>query len=137
MTDLATGDSPPNETPTIRVVAMPSDTNPAGDIFGGWIVSQMDLAAGTQAAQRVQGRCVTVAIDSLTFHQPVVVGDEVSIYTRLLRTGRTSMAVSVETWRRARHNTHTFLVTKGIFTFVAIGEDGRPRPLPPEESLAA
>ncbi|GAJ28450.1 acyl-CoA thioesterase [Acidomonas methanolica] len=127
----ATGDSPPNAVPTIRVIAMPSDTNPAGDVFGGWIMSQMDLAAGTLASLRCRGRCVTVSVESLTFHQPVFVGDEVSIYTNLLRTGRTSLAIHVETWRRARHGHETFKVTEGIFTFVALDENRKPRPLPP------
>ncbi|GBQ61434.1 acyl-CoA thioester hydrolase [Ameyamaea chiangmaiensis NBRC 103196] len=124
--------SPPSEAPTIRVVAMPADTNPAGDIFGGWIMSQMDLAAGSRAAQRARGRCVTIAVESLTFHQPVVIGDEVSIYTRIIKTGRTSMVIHVETWRRERHARVSFKVTEGIFTFVAINSERRPRPLPDE-----
>ncbi|MDE7546378.1 acyl-CoA thioesterase [Acetobacter fabarum] len=123
----------PPGVPTIRVVAMPTDTNPAGDVFGGWIVSQMDLAAGTTAAFRANGRCVTVAINSLVFLEPVVVGDEVSIYTKIIRTGRTSLTIHVETWRRARHTHITSKVTEGEFIFVALDDKRRPRALPPFE----
>jgi acyl-CoA thioesterase YciA len=134
MSAEALPERPPEEEPTIRVVAMPADTNPAGDIFGGWIMSHMDLAAGTTAAGRARGRCTTVAVEKLSFHKPVAVGDEVSFYTRILHTGRTSLTIHVETWRRERHTTISALVTKGIFTFVAIGPDRRPRPLPAEEA---
>lgn len=123
----------PTVPPTIRVVAMPADANAAGDIFGGWLMSQMDLAAGTTAALRAAGRCVTVAIDKVVLHQPVLIGDEVSLYTRIIRTGRTSMSIHVETWRRARHSHETVKVTEGVFTFVAIDDHRRPRPLPPEQ----
>ncbi|GBQ37020.1 acyl-CoA thioester hydrolase [Gluconacetobacter azotocaptans DSM 13594] len=122
----------PTIPPTIRVVAMPADANAAGDIFGGWLMSQMDLAAGTAAALRARGRCVTVAIDKVVLHQPVLIGDEVSLYTTIVRTGRTSMSIRVETWRRARHSHDTTKVTEGVFTFVAIDDDRRPRALPPE-----
>lgn len=122
--------SPPSDIPAIRVIAMPADTNSAGDIFGGWLISQMDLAAGTTAAFRARGRCVTVAIDKVVFHEPVVVGDEVSIYTNIVQTGRTSMVIHVETWRRARHTHLRSRVTQGRFTFVAIDESRKPRPLP-------
>ncbi|MBO1323615.1 acyl-CoA thioesterase [Acetobacter sp. TBRC 12305] len=125
--------SPPLGVPTIRVVAMPTDTNPAGDVFGGWIMSQMDLAAGTTAAFRANGRCVTVAINSLVFLEPVVVGDEVSIYTNIVRSGRTSLTIHVETWRRARHTHITSKVTEGEFIFVALDEERRPRELPPPQ----
>ncbi|MBB2191145.1 acyl-CoA thioesterase [Gluconacetobacter azotocaptans] len=111
---------------------MPADANAAGDIFGGWLMSQMDLAAGTAAALRARGRCVTVAIDKVVLHQPVLIGDEVSLYTTIVRTGRTSMSIRVETWRRARHSHDTTKVTEGVFTFVAIDDDRRPRALPPE-----
>lgn len=127
--------SPPKGIPTIRVVAMPTDTNPAGDIFGGWIVSQMDLAAGSKASFRANGRCVTVAINSLVFLEPVIVGDEVSIYTKIIRVGRTSLTIHVETWRRARDRHQTSQVTEGEFIFVAIDENRTPRPLPPLDSL--
>lgn len=128
---------PPEVIPTLRVVAMPTDTNPAGDVFGGWLISQMDLAAGTTAAFRARGRCATVAIDRFTFHEPVAVGDEVSIYTKITRTGRTSLTVHAETWRRARNTTERYKVTQGKFTFVALDDSRRPCALPPEDGFYA
>jgi acyl-CoA thioesterase YciA len=122
--------SPPNEQPAIRVTAMPADTNVNGDIFGGWIMSWMDLAAGNVAARRSQGRSATVAIDAVSFHHPVHVGDEVSVYARLLTVGRTSMKIAVEAWQRDRDSDRTALVTRATFTFVAIDGKGRPRPVP-------
>ncbi|HEY0315785.1 MAG TPA: acyl-CoA thioesterase [Sphingomonas sp.] len=118
---------PPTEAPTVRVVAMPGDTNPYGDIFGGWLVSMMDSAAGSVAARYSHGRSVTIAIDGMTFLRPVFVGDEVSVYARLLSTGRTSMKIAVEAWRRARHDEHSYKVTSAVFTFVAVSEDRQPR----------
>jgi acyl-CoA thioesterase YciA len=88
------------EEPVIRTVAMPRDTNPAGDIFGGWLMSQMDLAAGIVAARRARGRCATIAIAAMKFERPVHIGDEVSLYGRLTETGTTSMRIHVEAWRR-------------------------------------
>ncbi|MBV1833312.1 acyl-CoA thioesterase [Novacetimonas pomaceti] len=111
----------------IRVVAMPADTNPAGDIFGGWLISQMDIAASTTAALRARGRCATVAIDRVVFHRPVAVGDEVSIYTSIIKVGRTSMTIAVEAWRRVRHTSEIQKVTEGHFVFVALDANGRPR----------
>jgi acyl-CoA thioesterase YciA len=122
----------PQGEPALRAIAMPADTNPAGDIFGGWLLSQMDLAAGTTAHHRARGRVVTVAIEAMTFHKPVHVGDEVSCYTQIQRVGRTSMAIRVETWRRPSHGGAQIKVTEGVFTYVAVGADGRPRPVPPE-----
>src|SRR4028118_1889474 len=104
----------------IRTIAMPSDTNPAGDIFGGWLMAQMDLAAGNAAARRARGRCVTGAGDGMVFHTPVHVGDEVSVYADLISTGRTSMKFQVEAWRRSRDGDEQIKVTEAIFTFVAI-----------------
>jgi acyl-CoA thioesterase YciA len=115
----------------IRTIAMPSDTNPAGDIFGGWLMSQMDLAAGNAASRRARGRCVTVAVDGMTFHSPVHVGDEVSVYAELVSTGRTSMKFHVEAWRRSRDGDEQIKVTEAVFTFVAMDSGSRPRPLPP------
>src|ERR671910_126883 len=112
--------------PVIRTIAMPSDTNPAGDIFGGWLMSQMDLAAGNPAARRARGRCVTVAVDGMVFHTPVHVGDEVSVYADLVSMGRTSMKFRVEAWRRARDGDEQIKVTEAIFTFVAIDSGSRP-----------
>ena len=120
----------PATVPLVRVIAMPADANPNGDIFGGWLLAQMDLAGGSLATQRARGRCATVAVDAMVFHQPVFVGDEVSCYGRLVRTGRTSMTVRVEAWRRHLPSGEVRKVTEAIFTYVAIGEDRRPRPLP-------
>ena len=115
----------------LRTIAMPADANPNGDIFGGWILSQMDLAGGNVAVQRAKGRVATVAITAMTFHLPVYVGDEVSCYCSVEKIGRTSMAIKVETWARRGRTGEVVKVTEGIFTYVAIGEDRRPRPVPP------
>jgi acyl-CoA thioesterase YciA len=124
--------TPPPGQPKIRTIAMPADTNPAGDIFGGWLMSQMDLAAGSAAAQRSRGRCATVAVEAMSFHGPVKVGDEVSLYAEIVGTGRTSLRIRVEAWRRCREFDDTSRVTSAIFTFVALDAAGRPRPVPPE-----
>jgi acyl-CoA thioesterase YciA len=116
--------------PVIRTIAMPADTNPAGDIFGGWLLAQMDLAAGNAAARRARGRCATVSIDKVSFLTPVRVGDEVSVYATLLSVGRTSMRFEVEAWRRSRDGDDSVKVTDAIFTFVALDSGGRPRPVP-------
>ncbi|MDO9586613.1 MAG: acyl-CoA thioesterase [Brevundimonas sp.] len=125
-------DSLPQGQPVGRVIAMPADTNPEGDIFGGWLLAHMDLAGATPAFELAQGRCVTIALDGMVFHQPVSVGDEVSIYARVLKTGRTSIRVLVEAWKRPRNHAQaaSVRVTEGIFTYVAIDEDRKPRPLP-------
>jgi acyl-CoA thioesterase YciA len=123
----------PSDEPVIRTIAMPTDTNPEGDIFGGWLVSQMDLAAATVAFRLAQGRCATVAIDGITFHSPVFVGDEVSIFASIVRRGRTSVGVFVQAWRRRRDGAAANKVTEGTFSFVAIDENRRPRPLPVAE----
>lgn len=120
----------PHEAPVLRAIAMPSDTNPEGDIFGGWLLSQMDLAAASIAFHRAAGRCATIAIDGMTFISPVFVGDEVSLFARVVHVGRTSLKVEVEAWRRRRDGEQAHKVTQGVFTFVAIDEDRRPRPLP-------
>jgi acyl-CoA thioesterase YciA len=114
------------------MIAMPADTNPEGDIFGGWLLAHMDLAGATPAFELAQGRCATVALDGMVFHQPVAVGDEVSIYARVVKTGRTSIRVHVEAWKRSRnaHQAASMRVTEGVFTYVALDQDGRPRPLP-------
>jgi acyl-CoA thioesterase YciA len=117
--------------PSLRAVAMPADTNPNGDIFGGWLLAQMDLAGGNFASQRARGRVATVAVTAMTFHLPVYVGDEVSCYCALERVGRTSLTVRVETWVRRRDGGDVVKVTEGIFSFVAIGDDRRPRPVDP------
>ncbi len=113
-----------------RVIAMPADTNPEGDIFGGWLLAQMDLAGSTPAFDLAQGRCATIAVDAMVFHQPVSVGDEVSLYATVIRSGRTSIRVRVEAWKRPRTLQAVTLVTEGVFTYVAIDQDRKPRPLP-------
>ena len=113
--------------PVIRVTAMPADANAYGDIFGGWLMSLMDMGAGLIAARHSRGRAVTVAMDGMQFHLPVKVGDEVSVYGRLEREGRTSMSIAVEAWRRNRHADEEFKVTEAIFTFVAVDATGKPR----------
>lgn len=115
---------------TIRTIAMPKDTNPAGDIFGGWLVGQMDLAGSSAATQRVDGRVVTVAIDSMSFHRPVLVGDEVTCCTEVERIGNTSIAIRVEAYRRSRQQLKMQLVTSGLFTYVHVDAAGRPSPIP-------
>jgi acyl-CoA thioesterase YciA len=122
----------PEGQPVGRIIAMPADTNPEGDIFGGWLLAQMDLAGATPAFELARGRCATVAVDGMVFHQPVAVGDEVSIYARVVASGRTSIRVHVEAWKRARgqHEAEAVRVTEGVFTYVAIDADRRPRPLP-------
>jgi acyl-CoA thioesterase YciA len=120
----------PTGDPVIRTIAMPADTNPSGDIFGGWIMSQMDLAAGNAAARTSQGRCVTVAVEGMSFHNPVKVGDELTVWAQLIKRGRSSMTFDVQAWRRPRDREAQTLVTRAHFTFVALDENGRPRPVP-------
>ena len=114
---------------TIQTLAMPADTNPYGDIFGGWIVSQMDLAVGILAKKIANGRVVTVAIHSMSFLKPVHVGDLVSCYVQLVKQGRTSMTFSVEVWSQSAVNNDRYCVTKGVFIFVAIDCHGKSRPV--------
>jgi acyl-CoA thioesterase YciA len=110
---------------------MPADTNPSGDIFGGWVIAQMDLAAGIVATRRAQGRVATVALDGLSFHRPVYVGDLVSCHADVVKVGRTSMTVKVETYVIRSGTREEVRVTEGHFTMVAIDAEGRPRPVPP------
>ena len=117
----------PSGEPAVRVVAMPADTNPYGDIFGGWLMSIMDSAAGTVASRFSRGRAVTIAVDSMTFHRPVKIGDVVSVYADVISVGRSSMKIDVSAWRRIRAGEEMDRVTHATFTFVAIGDDGRPR----------
>ena len=121
---------PPSSDPVIRTIAMPGDTNPAGDIFGGWLMAHMDLAAGNVATRRARGRAATIAVEGMAFLKPVLVGDEVSFYGTIVASGRTSMKILIEAWRRPREDDEMIKVTQAVFTFVAIGEDRRPRPLP-------
>ncbi len=119
----------PLREPMIRVIAMPADTNPFGDIFGGWLMAQMDLAASNLAMRIAKGRCVTAAVDAMAFLSPVHVGDEVSFYAELNTIGRTSMKINVEAERRTRFQMTTIPVTKAVFTFVALDENRKPRPI--------
>ncbi|MGH1438538.1 MAG: acyl-CoA thioesterase [Cellvibrionaceae bacterium] len=120
---------------TTRTLAMPSDTNPAGDIFGGWVLSQMDIAAGICAGQRAQSRVVTVALESMSFIGPVKVGDILGLYTAVTKIGNTSMTIHVEAWvRRDRIGTRE-KVTEGNFKFVALGDNGSPKQIPEEADL--
>ena len=121
----------PEGEPAIRTIAMPADTNPAGDIFGGWLMAQMDLAAGNAAARRARGRCATIAVDGFTFLKPVHVGDEVTVYAAEQSVGRTSIKLKVSAWRRPRDGDESIQVTEAVFTFVAIDEQRRPRAVPP------
>jgi acyl-CoA thioesterase YciA len=124
---------PPTFEPAIRTIAMPADTNPHGDIFGGWLVCQMDLAGATVATRRAGGRVVTIAITAMVFHRPVCVGDEVSCYASVAKPGNTSTTIKIERWaRRARGaDTVPIKVTEGIFTYVKVDADGHPVPVSP------
>lgn len=108
---------------------MPADANAYGDIFGGWLMSLMDMGAGLVAARRAMGRATTVAMDGMQFLLPVKVGDEVSVYGELQRVGRSSMTIAIEAWRRHRHQEEAVKVTAAVFTFVAVDDTGRPRPV--------
>jgi len=124
----------PSMPPVIRIIAMPGDTNPAGDIFGGWLLSQMDLAAGSVATRFARGRCVTAAVDGMAFLGPVMVGDEVSIFATVVGHGRSSMRIRVEAWRRHRESEDVLKVTEAVFTAVAVDANRRPRPVTPPPS---
>ncbi|EHL29258.1 acyl-CoA thioesterase [Legionella drancourtii] len=115
---------------TIQTLAMPANTNANGDIFGGWIVSHMDLAAGVLAKKVALGRVATVAIHSMAFLKPVHVGDLISCYVTLIKQGNTSMTMSVEVWALPATQSDPYQVTEGVFIFVAIDDDGRPRQVP-------
>ena len=130
-------DRPPDAPggPHLRTVAMPRDANPSGDIFGGWTLSQMDLAGGTFAAGHAGGRVATVAIEAMEFLRPIAVGDEVSCFCSLAERGESSLKVRIETWARGRGGAGAKAekVTEGVFTFVAMDEEGQSRPLPPSK----
>ena len=116
---------------TVRLIAMPADTNANGDIFGGWVMSQMDQAGGIAAVERAQGRAVTIAVEAMTFIRPMKVGDVLCVYTSIGKVGRTSMKIHIEAWAQ-RFRTHLReKVTVATFTFVAIDDEGRPRAVPP------
>ena len=123
-----TGAAPRGEL-TTRTLAMPADANPAGDIFGGWVLSQMDIAGGICAGQRARGRVATVAIEAMSFLRPVHVGDILCVYASVEREGRTSLAVHVEAWALRDRLGERVKVTDGVFTFVALDASARPRPI--------
>jgi acyl-CoA thioesterase YciA len=120
---------------SLQTLAMPKDTNPNGDVFGGWVLSQMDIASGIHARRTAKGRCSTVAISNMTFLKPVAVGSIVSCYTHLLKVGRSSMRFHVEVWCTFPEDEQPFKVTEGEFIFVAIDKNSNPRPVPKQESL--
>jgi len=113
----------------IRTIAMPADTNSKGDIFGGWLLSQMDLGGAVLARNVARGRVATVAIEGMAFLYPVYVGDIVTCYARLQATGRTSMTIDLEAWVQRQTDGSVHRVTEGIFTYVALDETGRPHPV--------
>jgi acyl-CoA thioesterase YciA len=115
---------------TIRTLAMPADTNPAGDIFGGWVMSQMDIAGAIAAVERAKGRVVTVAVEAMTFIAPVKVGDILCVYTSIERVGTTSITVGLEAWARRNRLDDRVKVTEGRFVYVALGEQGQKRAIP-------
>jgi acyl-CoA thioesterase YciA len=113
----------------IRTLAMPADTNANGDIFGGWLLAQMDVGGGVFAGKMTKSRTVTVAIDAMNFRKPVYVGDLVSVYATVVRVGRTSITVRLEAWVTRRKELGSILVTDGHFTYVAIDDEGKPQPV--------
>jgi acyl-CoA thioesterase YciA len=117
---------------TLRTLAMPADANAAGDIFGGWVMAQMDLACGIRAAERAKGRVVTAAVKEMSFAKPMKVGDTLGIYTEITRVGRTSMVLRVEAWARRYLSELMERVTYADFVMVALDENGRPKPVPRE-----
>jgi acyl-CoA thioesterase YciA len=122
---------------TTRTLAMPADANPSGDIFGGWVLSQMDIAAGICAGQRAQGRVATVAIEAMSFIRPVHVGDVLCVYKGIEREGRSSMAIRIQAWALRNRLGDRVKVTDGLFTFVALDAQGRPKPLSVLDALPA
>ena len=139
----ATSNPPPKPPPpqapsgdlSLRTLAMPADTNQNGDIFGGWLLSQMDIAGGMYVGKTAQCRSVTVAIEAMTFRKPVFVGDVISVYANTIRVGHTSMTVRIEAWVSRRNESHAILVTDGNFTYVTIDDQGHPQEIKRDPSL--
>jgi acyl-CoA thioesterase YciA len=123
--------APAERDPALRTLAMPADANANGDIFGGWLLAQMDMAGAVPAMRRAKGRVATVAVQAMTFHRPVLIGDLVSCYAEVTRVGRTSLTVMVETWVERQFGGSVEKVTEGVFTYVAIDTAGQKRPVPP------
>jgi acyl-CoA thioesterase YciA len=138
MTETSVHAAPPPTEPqgelSIRTLAMPADTNQNGDIFGGWLLSQMDLAGSIYAYKTTQSRNVTVAIEAMTFRKPVFVGDVVSVYATTARVGRTSITVHLEAWVQRRNEAQLILVTDGNYTYVAVDDHGKPQVIASEPS---
>jgi len=131
MTDNPETEEQPKGELALRTLAMPADTNPAGDIFGGWLMGQMDIAGGIAAGTRAAGRVATVAVDGFTFHKPVHVGDVVCCYAEILDVGTTSLTIRIQAWAlRRRQAGRRVKVTEGVFTFVALDDAGKKRPVP-------
>ena len=126
---MAEAESQPKGELAIRTLAMPADANPSGDIFGGWVLSQMDIAGGIVARERAQGRVATVAVTAMTFHLPVFVGDVLCAYVEIERIGRTSISTWIEAWVLRGKSGERVRVTEGQFVYVALDDDGRPRPV--------
>jgi len=124
----------PDRTPLIRVTAMPSDTNPYGGVFGGWLMGQMGLACGSFASRRTKGKAILVAADAIKFPGAMAVGDELSIYVDLLKEGRTSLRLKAEAIARQRDGEKETIVAEGEFTFVALDDKNQPRAIAAEES---
>ena len=125
-----TASQPEGRDPVIRTIAMPADANANGDIFGGWMMAQMDLAGAVVAIRRAKGRVATVAVETMTFHRPVMIGDLVSCYAEVKRVGHTSIGVQIDAWVERRIDGSAEQVTSGLFTYVAIDDKGQPRPVP-------
>lgn len=128
------GDMTPQGELTVRVMPMPKDLNSAGDVFGGWVMSQMDLGSSVLAVRRAGGRVATVAVDGMHFVRPVKVGDIFNCFCRIVKEGRTSLSIKVEAWVERQATFKREKVTEACFTFVALDEQGKPTPLPPENS---
>ena len=129
---MAETDLKPTGELTLRTLAMPADANAAGDIFGGWVMAQMDLACGIRAAERAKGRVVTAAVKEMPFASPMKVGDTLCVYTHVTRVGRTSMTLKVEAWAQRYLQDLMERVTDADFIMVALDKDGRPKPVPVE-----
>ena len=133
MSEATEGETLPDSEPALRAIAMPADANPRGDIFGGWLLSQMELAGSTVAIRRAKSRVATVAVTSMTFRKPVFVGDEVSCYAEIVKVGTTSITVKIESWVRRGVSGEALKVTEGLFTYVAIDADRRPSAIRTEQ----
>ncbi|MCX8997987.1 acyl-CoA thioesterase [Rhizobiaceae bacterium BDR2-2] len=126
---MSESNTPPGMELTLRTLAMPADANPAGDIFGGWVMSQMDLAAAVRADERARGRTATVAVHEIVFRKPVKIGDTLCVYTKIEKVGRSSITLKIESWARRHYDQTREMVTEAVFVMVALDQDGKPRPV--------